>query len=440
MQEITLQELKKLKKKFDKNNKLVVLRNALSRNLINDVVFVNDGVNHNLDSFNVEVKTMPVCNQRQSGRCWIFAGLNVLREHIAKQLGINNFQLSQNYISFFDKLEKSNYAMQNLISIRNKEIGDRELDFILNEPVNDGGQWDMFVSLIKKYGVMPKANHYETKQSENTMISDKLVNSSLRQFASLVRGKTDDECEKLRLEYLEKFFNLFVASFGYATETFNFTYKDKDGNLVDLGEFTPQSFSKHFGIDTLIDEYQSVVSAPTKDKAFNKTYTVKFLGNVAGGKEVVHLNVDFDRFEQLIIEQLKNDEVVWFGSDVSYYGDRIGGLWDTNSFDYKTAFDLDFVMDKADSLDYRQSMMNHAMVITGVNLDKNNLPTRWKIENSWGDEIGRKGYFVMSEDFFKLYTYQAVIKKKYLNKTETKALEGKVTELAPWDPLGTLAK
>lgn len=438
---ISQEELTSLRKNYlsDKTND--VKRHALSKTDINDLVYVSEQTDHTKDYFNVEVKTMNVCNQKQSGRCWIFASLNLLREHIAKQLNLEQFELSQNYMSFYDKLEKCNYVMNVLIDLKDKEIGDRELDFILNTPVGDGGQWDMFVSLVRKYGVMPKENFFETAQSNKTLISDKLINATLRQFACETHKKSEKECLKLRETYLAKFYTMLCNLFGVPPQKFVFTYKPKDGEVVvSENAITPVEFAKQYGVMDLVDEYQSVVNAPTKDKPFNKTYTVKYLGNVINGKTVTHLNVEMDRLKQLIIKSLKEGELVWFGSDVSHYGERTEGIWDDKLFDYKSLLGVDFAMHKDDALNFRESVMNHAMVITGVMLDEAEKPIRWKIENSWGDDKGRKGFYVMSDSFFDLYVYQAVIKKIYLNQTEADSLLKKPVELLPWDPLGTLAK
>lgn len=437
--EINAQSLAKLKKEYLANPKNTVVRHALSKTKISDLVYVDNAQVDTVQKFNIEVKSLPVCNQRQSGRCWIFAGLNVIREKIAKEINCPNFELSQNYISLYDKIEKCNWAMEVLISMKDRDIDDRELKFILSCPVGDGGQWDMFVSLVDKYGLMPKDAHFENAQSNSTMFSNRLINTTLRQFAAAVHNKSDKEVEALRDEYLVKFYNLLSNCFGVPAEKFEFSYIDKDGKLHEEGEYTPVEFAEKFHIKEYLSNMQSIVNAPTSDKEYLKTYTIKYLGNVVGGKKVIHLNLEMSRVEELIINQLKDGKVVWFGSDVGYYGDRSSGTWDISMFDYKTPFDMDYEMDKAESMDYLVSAMNHAMVITGVQLNKAGKPVRWKIENSWGADVGDKGYFVMSERFFEKYVYQAVVEKDYLNEKELAALKEEPVELKPWDPLGTLA-
>ena len=278
----------------------------------------------------------------------------------------------------------------------------------------------------------------ETKQSSGTYESNVLINSLCRQFAAEVqRGASKKEVAELKNEYLAKIYNLLCNSFGVPPTKFDFEYTDKDGKYHLEAGYTPKSFfDKYVGAD--IDEYVSIINSPTKDKPYNKIYTIDYLNNVVEGKPITHLNLPMERVKELIIEQLKNGEVVWFGSDVSNYGDRSVGLWDDLSFDYASAFDFDIKFSKENMLDYHESCMNHAMVLTGVNI-KNGKPNRWKVENSWGSESGNKGYYLMSDSWFDRYVYQAVIKQKYLTDAEKEALKGKLVLLAPWDPMGTLA-
>lgn len=314
------------------------------------------------------------------------------------------------------------------------------MQFLLSYGVGDGGQWDMYVDLVKKYGIVPKSVFPETKQSNNTQMSSSLSNAALREFASKVyqmKEKGIDALHELKSEYMKKLFSLFTSCFGVPPTEFDFEYTDCKGEYHIEKGLTPKSFFEKYVGDE-IDEYVSLINAPTEDKEYYQTYNVELVGNVLEGKPITHLNLPMERLEELIIEQLKNGEIVWFGSDVSYYGNRSNGSWDNDSFDYVTPFGLDFSFDKKEMLDFYHSAMNHAMVITGVDL-QDGKPVRWKIENSWGMGVGNCGYFVMSEKFFSLFVYQAAIKMKYLNEKEKEALKKKPVLLAPWDPFGTLA-
>ena len=439
--EINQKEFKNLEEKYHKDDKNIVIKHALSKNPISEIVYDVKNEIDVINDFSIDIKTLPVCNQKNSGRCWIFAACNFLREKIAHELNVTNFELSQNYIAFFDKLEKSNYLLSSIADLIENKPNERVLMHLLYNGVGDGGQWDMFVNLIKKYGVVPKNAMKESYQSSATMESDALINSLCRQFAvkaqKLFKEGKREEILTLKKDTIQLIYNLLVNSFGLPPKKFDFEYKDKDGKFHSLNDMSPLSFYEKFVKN--IDDYVSIVNAPTKTKEFYKTYTIAYLNNVIEGKDIVHLNLPMNRVKELIINQLKDGEIVWFGSDVSKYRERTLGLWDDLSYDYLSAFGFDLKFDKGDMLDYHESAMNHAMCLTGVNI-KNDLPNRWKVENSWGKDVGNEGYFIMSDSWFDRYVYQAVVNKKYLNEKELAAFKSDPIVLDPWDPLGTLAK
>ena len=438
---VTIKSLEKQKEKYLSEKSNTILRHALSNTVISQVVKSQDKISEVDFSISNVVKTMGATNQKRSGRCWIFAATNVLREIIAKKLNLAEFELSQSFIAFYDKLEKINFELEAIIDLLDAPHDDRTLNLVLNNTTGDGGQWDMFANVVKKYGVVPKNVYPETFQSSNTGVMSRLVDVELRKFAAKAKKLSDAKgfkavrAEKDRL--YAKIVNLFYSCYGVPPTQFDFEYVDKDGVYHLEKDFTPKSFfDKYVGAE--VDEFVSVINAPTEDKPFGKSFTIDYLGNVVGGKPVTHLNVKMDRMIKLILSQLKDDQIVWFGSDVSYYGDREAGAWDDKAFDYETAFELDFDADKAEALDYGISAMNHAMCIVGVNLVKGK-PTKWKIENSWGTDVAKKGFYIMSDSWFKKYTYQAVVNKKYLTEEELAAYNAEPIHLKPWDPMGSLA-
>ncbi len=430
-----------LEKSYKEDKKNDVIRHALIKNPIVDVVYDNKNEIDTTFIFSNEVKTLPVCNQKASGRCWIFAGLNVLREIIAKKLNLRNFELSQNYIALCDKLEKANYALTSIIDLIENEPNERVLMHILTNGVGDGGQWDMFRNLVIKYGILPKNNFNETYQSSNTMESNHLLNTYIRKFASeakkLANENRKNEIHTLKKEYLKNIYNLLTNSFGLPVEKFDFEYYDKDDKYHLEKDLTPKSFFEKY-IGNEIDEYVSIINSPTKDKPFNKVYTIAYLNNVVEGKLIKHLNLPMERIKELVEKQIDDNNIVWFGSDVSFYRDRKTGLWDDLSFDYVSAFNIDYKFNKEDMLDFHASVMNHAMCLTGYN-KKDGKTNRYKVENSWGEDVGNKGYFIMSSSWFDSFVYQAVILKKYLNEEEIDAYNKEPVVLDPWDPMGTLA-
>mgnify|MGYP002518751110 CR=1 FL=1 len=429
-----------IRNEYDKDKTNLLMRHALARNSISNVIFDSSSLKEVDGKFSIDIKTLPVANQKQSGRCWIFAGLNVLREIIAKKCGLDNFELSQNYISLYDKIEKANFALESLLQLAKRDHDDREFAYILQEPLSDGGQWDMFVNLVKKYGVMPKAAFPETYQSEGTRESDAIVNDVIRNFAAkahllLTAGK-EKEARELKERTIEKIYFFFLNCFGLPPKIFDFEYRNKEGYHVERN-LTPKVFFEKY-IGNKIDDYQSLIHSPTIDKPYLRNYTIDYLGNVIEGKRINHLNLPMERIKEIIVQQLSDNEVVWFGSDVSFYRDRNTPAWNDKAFDYMNSFGFAIQFDKAEMLDFKASAMNHAMVLTGVNL-VDGIPTKWKIENSWGADNGDKGYYVMSSSFFDHFAYQAVVLKKYLTKEELEASSKEPVHLHPWDPMGTLA-
>lgn len=441
MEPIKKTYLEKELKNYKGDEKNTIIRHALVKNSLLTVAASQDEIKEMDFNFDINIKTLPAANQKASGRCWLFAATNVCREVIAKKLNLANFELSQSYLAFYDRLEKSNYLLEAVIELIDKEYDDRTLAFLLQNGVGDGGQWDMFVSLANKYGLCPKNVYPETNTSSATRETAQLINFTIRKFASdakaLYQAKGLEAVRKEKEEVLNKIYFLLVNAYGLPPEKFDFEYTDKDGKYHLEKGFDALSFKEKYLGDSLND-YVSLINAPTKDKAFGKTYTVQYLGNVVGGKQVTHLNVTMDRMKELILKQLRDDRIVWFGSDVGFYGDREEGVWDDTRFDLNTPFGLDLKMNKGESLDYHASQMNHAMCITGVSF-KEGIPSKWKIENSWGKDRAKDGYYIMSKSWFDQFVYQAVVDKKYLNEEELKALQGEPVVLKPWDPMGSLA-
>ena len=297
----------------------------------------------------------------------------------------------------------------------------------------------MMVALVKKYGLCPKTAMPETYQSSHTRDMNEIINRRLRKFtADMKKAEDDKQINELKDTCLQQCYNLLCDCFGVPPKSFTFEFYDSKDKYHAFYNVTPKEmYEKHLGVD--LDDYVGIINGPTKDKPFYRTYTVKYLGNVAGTKnKVFFLNLPMKDFKDLILKQLKDKQPVWFGCDCRKNADREYGLWDDQSFDYEETFGIDLSMDKADMLDTCESAMNHAMVFTGVNLVKNK-PNRWKIENSWGDKVANKGYYVASDTWFDQYVFEAVVNKKYLNKKQLEALNKKPIVLDPWDPFGSLA-
>ncbi len=438
MKKITKAFLEETEKGYLESDVYTIARHALAKNSVSNLSKVNEQTEFTRNRFSVDIPTLGATNQKSSGRCWIFAGCNVLRERVAKKFDLKEFELSQNYVAFYDKLEKCNHFMDSVAALLTVPEEERTLDTILARGIEDGGQWDMFVNVVKKYGAAPKDAFPETFQSSNSGEINGMLNKYVRRFAAEAkRAKSARAVSAKKTEALRNVYKMLCSAFGVPPKRFSFEYVNKSGEYHIVKNLTPKEFfEKYIAMD--FDDYASIINSPTADKPFNETYTVKYLGNVAEGGRVKYLNLKMPRLKELIIAMLKDGEPVWFGSDCSKAGVRDEGIWDDLSLDKDRLFQTDTSMSKGDMLDMRESAMNHAMVITGVNLDEG-APTKWKIQNSWGDETADKGYFVATDSWFDKYVFQAVVNKKYLTAAEKRYWEKEPKKLELWDPMGTLA-
>lgn len=393
--------------------------------------------------FSISLEQGAVTNQKRSGRCWMFAALNCMRFQVIKKQNLEDFELSQSYPLFYDKLEKANYFLESILDTLDESTDGRLIAHLLAAPLNDGGQWDMLCSIVEKYGLVPKTAMPESVSSSATQEMVSYMTEKLREYACVLRkghkaGKSMEQLKKEKETMMETVYRMLCISLGKPPRTFTFEYRDKDGNFHREENLTPKAFYEKY-VGLRLDDYVSVINAPTDDKPFYRSYTVQYLGNVKEGRPVKYVNLPIEEMKQAAIAQLKDGEPVWFGCDVGKRSFRDGGLMDTGIYDVETLFDTDFPMTKAERLEYGQSLMTHAMVFQGVNLDENGRPDRWRVENSWGEEAGKKGYFVMSDRWFDEYNYQVVVNKKYLSSKALEAYEKEPVRLNPWDPMGSLA-
>ena len=343
-------------------------------------------------------------------------------------------------------MEKSNWFLENILDTLDEPLNGRLVSFLLTDPIGDGGQWDMFKSLVKKYGVVPKSAMPETANSCNTHEMDAYLTRYLRSAAKRLRetataGESLESLREMKKEMMEDVYTLLVTCLGQPPVSFEARLRDKDDNLVLSGTFTPQEFFAET-VDMNLDDYISIISAPTADKPFNHTYTVSRLGNVVEGGGVRYLNLEIPELKRLAVAQLKDNLPVWFGCDVAQSYLREEGIMDTRALDVDGlfGFPVEGALDRAERLDYGESLMTHAMVLEGVNFDAEGNTTLWKVENSWGKDHGRDGFDTISDPWFDEYVYQIVVDKKYLTPEQLKTFETEeATVLEPWDPMGSLA-
>ncbi|RSI07975.1 aminopeptidase C [Streptococcus sanguinis] len=434
----------KLYAAYEANSKYAAIENAISHNGLLASLEKRSAAVENTPVFSLDLTKDKVSDQKASGRCWMFAALNTFRHKMIAGFQLEDFELSQAHTFFWDKYEKSNWFLEQVLATADQELTSRKVKFLLDTPQQDGGQWDMVVSLFEKYGVVPKSVYPESISSSNSRELNQILNKLLRQDAQILRelrekGAESAELQAMKEELLQEVFNFLAMNLGLPPRQFDFSYRDKDNHFHSESGLTPLTFYQKY-VDLKLDDYVSIINAPTADKPYGRSYTVEMLGNVVGSKPVRYLNVEMDRLKELAIAQMKAGETVWFGSDVGQSSNRKAGVMAEGLHDFTASMDIRLTQDKAGRLDYSESLMTHAMVLTGVDLDENGKAKKWKVENSWGEKVGNKGYFVASDAWMDEYTYQIVVRKEFLTAAELAAYEAEPIVLAPWDPMGALAK
>ena len=387
---------------------------------------------------------MKATNQKSSGRCWGFAGLNLFRIYLSRKHKLKDFQFSQNYFMFFDKLEKANYFLESIIKTSSKHWDSRLIMHLLSDPIQDGGQWDMWVNLINKYGVVPQSEMPESFQSSSSSRMNTMITRKLREFAielreSIKKGTKSLEIKEKKEGMMGEVYKMLSIHLGTPPKVFDWKIRNKKSKLVFEKGLTPITFyNNHVGLN--LSDYVCLINCPMSDKSYNKVYTVDFLGNVVEGNPIKYLNVESDIMKEAAIKSIKDNNPVWFGCDVGKYFNRQLGVMDDKLFDFELFYGTKFNLTKKDRLEFGESQMTHAMLFTGVDLDSNGKPQKWRVENSWGTTNGDKGYYMMSDTWFDEFNYEVVVEKKYLKDELIKVYDtAKPISLPPWDPMGALA-
>ncbi len=440
---ITPEHLEQYTKAFNSDRSSRVACDAVTSNGLLKSCKNPVAVRKNDHEFSLTLKQGSITNQKQSGRCWLFAATNVMRFRIIEKYHLENFELSQSYLLFWDKLEKSNWFLENILDTLEEPVGSRILCHLLTDPLGDGGQWDMMANIVAKYGVVPKYSMPESAVSSSTREMNRVMTELLRNDACILRqsakdGSSRQDLEEKKAQMLEEIYRMLCICLGEPPKTVDMQARDKDNNFIQETGLTPIEFFKKY-VDINLNDYISLINAPTEDKPYYHKYTVNMLGNVREGNPVCYLNLPIEELKAAAIAQLKDGEPVWFGCDMGPYINRETGIMDLDIYDFQDVLQIDFPMTKAQRLDYGQSLMTHAMVFQGVNLTENGTPTRWRVENSWGEDSGKKGYYIMSDEWFTEYMYQVVVNKKYLTKEQLQILDTETIMLNPWDPMGSLA-
>ncbi len=395
------------------------------------VVALDTSVSHKVDDW-------AVANQKRSGRCWIFAGLNSLRGEVMARHRIRDFEFSQNYIHFYDKLEKANYFLAAMCDLKDRPLEDRTASHLLRTPLEDGGQWNMFVSVVEKYGVVPKYAMPETQSSSNTGKLNRDLLTVLRRAALRLREAPDGAAEeRARGEALRDVYRILVIHLGVPPEGFVWQYRDKEGEFHREGELAPVEFARRY-LPGDLGEYVCVVNDPRHE--YRARYTVEYLGNVVGSGPVTYLNAPAGVLKEAAARAVAEGHPVWFGCETSRQGERENGFWAADLYDYESVYGVEMGMTKEERLRTGESLMEHAMVLTGVDLDEGGRPRRWRVENSWGDEKAEKGFWTMDDSWFDPYVFEIAVPPRFLPEEVLAARDAEPVALPAWDPMGALAR
>ena len=435
-----------LRRNFEGHSPYQMAQNAVCKISVDEIALNRHVVTGSDFTFSHVLDDWSVTNQKSTGRCWMFAGLNLFRVGAMKKMNIKDFQFSQNYTFFWDKLERSNYFLERIIELIDRPVDDRHVAWLLSRPLDDGGQWNMFVNVIKKHGVVPQAVMPETESSSNSSKMNRVLLHKLREGAKTLRDMAAknaslDVLRDTKDEILDAIFRILSIHLGTPPTHFDWQWNDADKKCHRDGELTPQQFAAKY-ITVPIDDYVCLVHDPRPTSPVGRTFTVEYLGNVEGGSIVKYLNIDIDLMKQIAMQTMIDGEPVWMGCDVGKMMQRELGIWDAKLYDYEGVYDTVFTLDKSGRLQYQQTLMTHAMLFTGVDVIQENgksTPRRWKVENSWGEDNGRKGFYLMNDNWFDQYMFEIAARKEYLPDELLEALELEPIVLPPWDAMGSLA-
>ena len=416
---------------------LNVMSNAVSRTALPDAAFVPAAAAKLRMDFSVLVKTNNITNQKQSGRCWMFAALNCLRFALMKKCNLETFELSQSYTLFYDKLEKSNNTYENIINIQetNWEYIDKEE--VLEYCVSEGGHWQWFVSIVNKYGLVPyeyMPDVFESLQVQNItgLFIDKVKKDCIKLLNARKENKDILELRKMKELFLEENYTFLSKVLGEPKSEFNFEYKDKDSNYICYKNLTPIEFKNKF-LTIDLNDFVSLGNLPMYNKEYYKYYREKYLGNIYENSYVEFLNLPINEIKELVIKQLKDNMPVYVRINLRKFRDKKSGVLDTRLYNYKRSLGFD-LLTKEEALNTHDIFPHHCMSICGVNISEDGIPQRWKLEDSYGANEKVNGYYVMNDNYFDEFILQAIIGKKYLSKEQLEMFNQDAIEFEINDP------
>lgn len=427
----------------EESAKVALARNAATQVGIEAASLNREKIQHTSTAVSHRLDDWKATSQKKSGRCWLFSSLNFLRSRARESLGVKNFEFSQSYVFFWDKFERANWFLTDIIATSGEPVDGRLVQFLLGDVLGDGGQWDMAVSVYMKYGLVPKEVMPESEASTNSRPMNARLRAvlhigALRLREAIAAGASAEEVDTQRRKILADVWKILVVCLGEPPVRFNWQWRDDEGNFHRDGEITPHEFyERHVGVD--LSEYICLVDDPRPENPKGSMETVEHLGNVVGGRPIRYLNAPVEEIKRIAAAQIAAGEAVWFGADVSQPYDRGLGFFVTGIHDYDGLFDVDFGSTKLERVRSGESAMDHAMLFTGVDLDEAGQPRAWRVENSWGDEPGDSGFFTMDDQWFTDNVFEVVVPKSALPEDLAAAVDSEPIVLPAWDPMGTLA-
>ena len=430
-------------KEFDKNAINRIKQNVLAETPVAKVALNHSVAAYRDHTFSNVLDDWSVTDQKRSGRCWIFAGLNLLRVGAMKKMNLKSFEFSQNYITFWDKFEKANHFLEAIIETASLPIDDRTVLFLNGAPIIDGGQWDMFVNVVKKHGVVPNAAMPETESSSETAGMNKTLVAKLRIGAKKIRdahagSATLTALRSSKAETLKSVYDILRMHLGDPPQDFRWQWTDDKKKFHRETFASPKEFAEKY-ITVPLDEYISLVHDPRQTSPYGRTFTVEHLGNVVEYGTVKYLNVNIELMKDLAMQTILGGEPVWFGCDAGKMFHRDKSILDADLYDYEGFYDTDLELrSKEDRLLYSATAMNHAMLFTGIDVE-DAKPVQWRIENSWGEKGEAKGFYLMKDSWFNEHMFEIATRKSSLPDDLQKAFEEEPIVHAPWDPMGSLA-
>ena len=436
---ISAELLEEISKGYEHDADDRAIRNALAGTSIATLAINAENAAMIDTHFSDRVRTKGITDQKSSGRCWLFTGLNVLRAKMIDKYELPGMEFSQNYIFFYDQLEKANLFLQGVIDTKDLPFEDRKVDWLFSNPLSDGGQFTGVSNLIVKYGVVPAEAMPETFQSDNTSQMATLLKLKLREDGLVLRdaaasGASAKKLQKMKVEQLSEIYRMLALCLGEPVKEFEWTRCDKDNNIVSRKTYTPKSFYDEFIGEDLENNYVMIMNDPCRE--YGKVYEIDYDRHVYDGHNWVYVNLPVERIKEMAIASIKDNTAMYFSCDVGKFYDRKKGVLDIANFDYESLMGVTFGMDKKQRVQTHASGSSHAMTLIAVDVcPESGKPVKWMVENSWGPASGYKGCLIMTDEWFNEYMFRLVVEKKYVPADVLEMLNQEPELLPAWDPM-----